>query len=125
MLKSILLSQANHLHLPIFFFQAEDGIRELYVTGVQTCALPISARPAYRRSDRFTTTSGTQPVGSLRALDVEGRERKRSEERRVGKSVDLGGRRIYNIKNCCTHIVTNVQNISNFVIVSVTDKYVI
>src|SRR5206468_9732619 len=26
----------------IFFFQAEDGIRDLIVTGVQTCALPIS-----------------------------------------------------------------------------------
>src|SRR2546421_4650075 len=28
-----------------FFFQAEDGIRDLIVTGVQTCALPISDRP--------------------------------------------------------------------------------
>src|SRR6266496_4893086 len=27
-----------------FFFQAEDGIRALYVTGVQTCALPIWAQ---------------------------------------------------------------------------------
>src|SRR5256886_11431926 len=27
-----------------FFFQAEDGIRDLTVTGVQTCALPISDR---------------------------------------------------------------------------------
>src|SRR5688572_31992425 len=27
-----------------FFFQAEDGIRDLTVTGVQTCALPISRR---------------------------------------------------------------------------------
>src|SRR2546421_9091109 len=27
---------------PRFFFQAEDGIRDLIVTGVQTCALPIS-----------------------------------------------------------------------------------
>src|SRR5690349_22535807 len=27
-----------------FFFQAEDGIRDLYVTGVQTCALPIFHR---------------------------------------------------------------------------------
>src|SRR2546422_2073547 len=27
-----------------FFFQAEDGIRDVAVTGVQTCALPISAR---------------------------------------------------------------------------------
>src|SRR6266496_3785794 len=32
----------NHLFL-CFFFQAEDGIRDLYVTGVQTCALPIWA----------------------------------------------------------------------------------
>src|SRR5712691_5551912 len=39
-----------------FFFQAEDGIRDLTVTGVQTCALPISGRPlqkaARRRGDR-------------------------------------------------------------------------
>src|SRR5216683_5712297 len=28
-----------------FFFQAEDGIRDLIVTGVQTCALPICATP--------------------------------------------------------------------------------
>src|SRR2546427_9066608 len=30
--------------LIFFFFQAEDGIRDLTVTGVQTCALPISVR---------------------------------------------------------------------------------
>src|SRR6266436_10179611 len=29
-----------------FFFQAEDGIRDVAVTGVQTCALPISQRDA-------------------------------------------------------------------------------
>src|SRR5690606_41202674 len=28
--------------LVVFFFQAEDGIRDFHVTGVQTCALPIS-----------------------------------------------------------------------------------
>src|SRR2546430_2988679 len=33
-------------HCCFFFFQAEDGIRDLTVTGVQTCALPISASPA-------------------------------------------------------------------------------
>src|SRR3989475_3191834 len=33
-------------HLVFFFFQAEDGIRDLTVTGVQTCALPISMIPA-------------------------------------------------------------------------------
>src|SRR5205807_4859130 len=31
-----------------FFFQAEDGIRDYKVTGVQTCALPISAAKAAR-----------------------------------------------------------------------------
>src|SRR3989440_12082124 len=37
-----------------FFFQAEDGIRDLIVTGVQTCALPISLRevlPALRHPE--------------------------------------------------------------------------
>src|SRR5204863_2398216 len=33
--------RAVWLHVFFFFFQAEDGIRDLYVTGVQTCALPI------------------------------------------------------------------------------------
>src|SRR5216683_4508035 len=32
-----------------FFFQAEDGIRDLIVTGVQTCALPISAGDGWAR----------------------------------------------------------------------------
>src|SRR2546430_5435207 len=31
----------SHTHDIFFFFQAEDGIRDLTVTGVQTCALPI------------------------------------------------------------------------------------
>src|SRR3712207_1240609 len=29
------------MHMELFFFQAEDGIRDIGVTGVQTCALPI------------------------------------------------------------------------------------
>src|SRR5437660_3688359 len=37
-----------------FFFQAEDGIRDGHVTGVQTCALPISAYPeAAHREERL------------------------------------------------------------------------
>src|SRR5688572_31326339 len=35
-----------------FFFQAEDGIRDLTVTGVQTCALPISTAAAIRAVHR-------------------------------------------------------------------------
>src|SRR5688572_17659597 len=33
-----------YIYFIFFFFQAEDGIRDLTVTGVQTCALPISLR---------------------------------------------------------------------------------
>src|SRR5206468_7398021 len=44
-----------------FFFQAEDGIRDLIVTGVQTCALPISqtTRP---RLQTFGASSGGGPT---------------------------------------------------------------
>src|SRR2546430_8474773 len=45
------------VRLVFFFFQAEDGIRDLTVTGVQTCALPILIRShviAPRRPARMT-----------------------------------------------------------------------
>src|SRR2546426_8461283 len=43
MLRLLLLAQPAllHNHAFFFFFQAEDGIRDYKVTGVQTCALPI------------------------------------------------------------------------------------
>src|SRR2546425_10210530 len=68
-----------------FFFQAEDGIRDKLVTGVQTCALPISQRFG-KKSCLFPGRSLCWRLTPARGL--------RSEERRVGKSVDLGGRRI-------------------------------
>src|SRR5436309_12166343 len=36
----VVLEDAEFLYI-FFFFQAEDGIRDFHVTGVQTCALPI------------------------------------------------------------------------------------
>src|SRR5688500_20342981 len=70
-----------------FFFQAEDGIRDYKVTGVQTCALPISdAEPRHLRSDE----QAHPPVARLGAgiglhEEREARAFDRSEERRVGK----------------------------------------
>src|SRR5690349_24775322 len=61
----------------VFFFQAEDGIRDLYVTGVQTCALPISGPVQARRR----AAGSTSPQASSPRLP----RRPRSEERRVGK----------------------------------------
>src|SRR5688572_24201885 len=71
-----------------FFFQAEDGIRDLTVTGVQTCALPICAWFA-----RLATL--LKPSARVFIIDVHGRAPevrapfdaywRRSEERRVGK----------------------------------------
>jgi len=43
-----LLGPFNQRCLGVFFLQAEDGIRGLIVTGVQTCALPISLAIAER-----------------------------------------------------------------------------
>src|SRR5688572_31623924 len=44
-----------------FFFQAEDGIRDLTVTGVQTCALPISQRvPESTRSTASAADSAAR-----------------------------------------------------------------
>src|SRR2546430_16470534 len=47
----------------VFFFQAEDGIRDLTVTGVQTCALPISGS---RASNNFLRTVEEQHQASVR-----------------------------------------------------------
>src|SRR5256885_7029753 len=85
-----------------FFFQAEDGIRDYKVTGVQTCALPISARRADRagvprHADphlRWRHQRGTaRPHRHLRPRYAQVLEmtplapmtQLRSEERRVGK----------------------------------------
>src|SRR6266508_4561088 len=38
--------------IPLFFFQAEDGIRHDHVTGVQTCALPISSTSGRQQRSR-------------------------------------------------------------------------
>src|SRR5690348_17738053 len=83
------------MFLCFFFFQAEDGIRDGRVTGVQTCALPIWARGdqssvrlvprAPRRAQ--ATGAGARSLRVRRAC-VRGRDRRgrlRSEERRVGK----------------------------------------
>src|SRR2546426_8750051 len=73
-----------------FFFQAEDGIRDYKVTGVQTCALPIFTANAAAGGDppRETASaiSSEAPVGGTVSGSQFDRERwRRSEERRVGK----------------------------------------
>src|SRR5256885_7092077 len=44
----LLLATESRKCLVVFFFQAEDGIRDYKVTGVQTCALPISKKDLKR-----------------------------------------------------------------------------
>src|SRR2546429_2864422 len=84
-----------------FFFQAEDGIRDVAVTGVQTCALPISTHESWLfRSNRSSAMGSTKPMIDsseiatthvLRALAYPiatwctPHDGSRSEERRVGK----------------------------------------
>src|SRR5690606_40620292 len=72
-----------------FFFQAEDGIRDFHVTGVQTCALPILASGGKRGLAQSifqvggNTGSAIGPIIALAIVVAYGRPR--SEERRVGK----------------------------------------
>src|SRR5207253_6008955 len=92
-------------YLLFFFFQAEDGIRDGHVTGVQTCALPILAmdarygnqarrsveqaqqRDPIRFSQDEITKRAQEAVTFARdnATEREAVTDMRSEERRVGK----------------------------------------
>src|SRR2546426_6849302 len=58
-------TSATTQEIIVFFFQAEDGIRDYKVTGVQTCALPISASArdprAGRRSHRACAAAALPP----------------------------------------------------------------
>src|SRR5438093_13611097 len=73
-----------------FFFQAEDGIRDWSVTGVQTCALPICPS---RDLGPGSWQASRRRGGSLRhdcsyrqsRAGCQGSTQGRSEERRVGK----------------------------------------
>src|SRR5690348_18456418 len=66
-----------------FFFQAEDGIRDGRVTGVQTCALPISTGTF--SPGRTRSVSPTAIVSMGTSISVPSARTRRSEERRVGK----------------------------------------
>src|SRR3712207_7832317 len=85
----------------VFFFQAEDGIRDIGVTGVQTCALPIFDRSGPQRftvslrlqglerpsvvAERLPKVLIHRNVAGERVHDLLGALDDRSEERRVGK----------------------------------------
>src|SRR5258707_8337317 len=84
------------LHMPssvFFFFQAEDGIRDIGVTGVQTCALPILKRhknvvAIFGRESRAFIKRQPQRGAMCLHLYFGGNHvfaAVRSEERRVGK----------------------------------------
>src|SRR3989440_5214846 len=60
-----------------FFFQAEDGIRDLIVTGVQTCALPI-----YSKLDPRPPVE--EPPPAVETVSPEGRGEKRPRPDREG-----------------------------------------
>src|SRR5690606_40509048 len=95
-----------------FFFQAEDGIRDFHVTGVQTCALPISGSrtgagcpgssgagvPGSGSCSGGSKGSGSPSGGASGPGSSTGESGRcpaapspRSEERRVGKECRCGG----------------------------------
>ena len=72
-----------------FFFQAEDGIRDHCVTGVQTCALPILLR--FIKPMHLINKQNTRLlVNIIILMGFINRCTNRSEERRVGKECRSG-----------------------------------
>src|SRR3712207_8829814 len=68
----------------LFFFQAEDGIRDIGVTGVQTCALPILVQTVLQSCS--PDSLGCRALALAMPTPWAGiSEGARSEERRVGK----------------------------------------
>src|SRR5690606_40394636 len=72
-----------------FFFQAEDGIRDFHVTGVQTCALPIFVVGVWlflqktKMGKAMRAMADNMDLAAVSGIDTE--RMNRSEERRVGK----------------------------------------
>src|SRR6266536_6527963 len=70
----------------VFFFRAEDGIRVPLVTGVQTCALPISGTaPSAAGTSPPPRAAGRTPWPGTDRRTARPWPSVRSEERRVGK----------------------------------------
>src|SRR5690606_39356450 len=61
-----------------FFFQAEDGIRDFHVTGVQTCALPISIRAVLKAELREVTCDITKSYKVIAAIWIKPIQREES-----------------------------------------------
>src|SRR5947209_18815633 len=90
-----------------FFFQAEDGIRDIGVTGVQTCALPISTVASSPYSATYSWSAGASASGPQTVTAEKGAglqsssaftvtpdtSAPRSEERRVGEECRSRGSR--------------------------------
>src|SRR5690348_18064819 len=102
------VSRWTRRSVSVFFFQAEDGIRDGRVTGVQTCALPICPGGIYEPLV-VTPAIGVRMETEARILPLDGSNlpvrvtvhaqsaaegtlslKLRSEERRVGKECRAG-----------------------------------
>src|SRR3712207_9471617 len=74
-----------------FFFQAEDGIRDIGVTGVQTCALPILRGPRCSwPAGGATRWSGSPRRAAPRAAVPRSRRATRSTRRAIGRAAGWG-----------------------------------
>src|SRR2546421_9442940 len=86
----VFLLTSEYVMLVFFFFQAEDGIRDLIVTGVQTCALPICAGRAGRAPARDDPPRAAQGDSQGARRGRRGRRRRRAAQASGGAGAARG-----------------------------------
>ena len=77
--------------LCVFFFQAEDGIRDVAVTGVQTCALPICSCYTEEKEIAFLLKDNERLVKEVEAVSViqKNKEEKKKKKKARRKKLEV------------------------------------
>src|SRR5699024_11694744 len=71
-----------------FFFQAEDGIRYRNVTGVQTCALPISRSVSSTTVDAIVTVCSSRAGNETKAISLPASSSSQMRSKRLRKCME-------------------------------------
>src|SRR3989337_986070 len=122
----------EEMRVCFFFVQAEDGIRDATVTGVQTCALPISYKlgawvtgadagaepplPSTQQEIGRASCRESVDLGGRRIIKKKKKKKKKRKERRTRSGrervVTRGARCGRDRASCCCHSTATIESVS-------------